>query len=249
MNEGLEAYGDFAWAFDQSLGRTFFAAIGPLIDALIRKYAPAGNRHLDLACGTGLALEWLGTKGWKSVGVDASLPMLSIAAGRAKHLVGGDLRALPLAGGSFSLVTCLYDSLNHLLQPEDLIAALREAKRLMAGEAVLIFDVNHPDAYVDAWASADPFIAEGSDFRLELHTRYSQMRRLAHARVLGWARRAGRRVAIEEERTQRAYTRRDIERALERSGLRTLEILDFDPFGEIRQGGARRKVKLVWAAR
>ena len=74
-----ESYGAFAYAYDQSLGRSFFAAVRRVLDDVLYKYPSRGKSHLDVACGTGLAIEHLRKQGFDSIGVDASLSMLSIA--------------------------------------------------------------------------------------------------------------------------------------------------------------------------
>ena len=50
----------------------------------------------------------------------------------------------------------------------------------------------------------------------------------------------GRRINIRERHQQRAHTRREVERALERGSLQPLDVIDFDPFGE------SRRVKMVF---
>lgn len=237
-----EAYEAFAWAYDDALGRTFHASFEPLLETLIQRHGVPAGAHLDLACGTGLTLGHLERLGFRTTGVDASIPMLGLARARTRRLIGGDLRALPVRG-TFELLTCLYDSLNHLVHPEDLVGGLTEAARLMDEHSLFVFDVNHPDAFVRVWGTADPFESKGSDYALTLHTSYSRFSRMAHARVEGWVRLNGVRTPISEVRTQRCYTRSDLRRALRRAGLREMEVLEFDPF---REDDAS---KLVWVVR
>ncbi len=246
--ESHEGYGAFAWAYDAALGQSYFAAIAPLLSSLTDRYQPPDRNHLDLACGTGLAMEHFRAIGFLSRGVDASVPMLSVAKSRVGGLIGGDLRSLPLRG-SFGLVTCLYDSLNHLLLAEDLQAAFGQAAGLMSSESLFIFDLNHPQAYAQVWALEEPFVSEGRTHRLQLDTTYSRKTRMAHADVLGWAEIGGRRVRISEQRHQRAYSRREVLKLLRKAGLKALEVIDFDPFREIRPGGEITHVKMVFVAR
>src|SRR4028119_560238 len=118
-----EAYGAFAYAYDKALGERFFKAVTRLLEDALEQYPTAKRTHLDVACGTGMTVAYFRKKGWTSVGVDASLPMLQIARGG----VAGDMRQLPFRR-KFAGVTCLSDSLNHLLEPRELTAAFRSIR-------------------------------------------------------------------------------------------------------------------------
>lgn len=222
-----EAYGAFAYAYDRALGRRFFKAARLLLDQLLESYPTKERTHLDVACGTGSAVQYFRRKGWRSVGVDASLPMLELAGGG----VAGDMRRLPFRG-PFARVTCLYDSLNHLLQRDDLVAAFRAIRGVMDEGSLFFFDMNHPEIYPEIWGLADPYVSSGRDYHLELATTYRKRERLGRAVITGWARMDGRRVEIREEHLQRAYSEREITSALAEAGLEPLEIFHFDPYGE-----------------
>jgi SAM-dependent methyltransferase len=238
-----ESYGAFAYAYDQSLGRSFFAAVRRVLDDVLYKYPTRGKSHLDVACGTGLAVEHLRKHGFDSIGVDASLSMLSIAQrrvapailparSRSPRLIACDLRALPLRR-KFARITCLYDSLNHMLTRDDLVAAFASMRSAMDSSSLLLFDMNHPDIYPAVWGMRDPYVSTGRDHHLEIATKYRKRERRGFGRVTGWARLPdGERVNIRESHEQFAWTRREIEEALASAKLRPVEVIDFDPFQE-----------------
>jgi SAM-dependent methyltransferase len=234
-----EAYGAFAWAYDGALGNRFFQAARRLLVPLITA-PPEARTHLDLACGTALAVELFSQNGYRSVGVDASLPMLRAGRSRARRLAVGDVRALPFRG-TFARITCLYDSLNHFRQRAELEAVFREVRRLMAPDSVFLFDMNHPEIYPVVWGMKEPFVESGDHFHLEIATTYSRASKRGRALVTGWATLPnGERAAIHEIHEQRAWSRREIIDALRQAGLTSLSIDDFDPFNE------GRVVKLVF---
>src|SRR2546423_10382670 len=89
--------------------------------------------------------------------------MLALAAAR----LGGrgrlrclDMRHLPRLG-QFDLVTCLDDSINHLLDPEDVRDAFRGMAANLAPDGLLAFDVNTTRAYRSAWANTEVTDVEG----------------------------------------------------------------------------------------
>jgi len=222
-----EAYGAFAYAYDKALGRRFFKAARLLLDQLLESYPTKERTHLDVACGTGSAVQYFRRKGWTSMGVDGSLEMLQLAGGG----VAGDMRRLPFRG-TFARVTCLYDSLNHLLELDDLTAAFHAIRGVMHDDSLFFFDMNHPEIYPEIWGIADPYVSSGKDYHLELATTYRKRERLGKAVVTGWARIDGQRVLIREEHLQRAYSEREITKALAEAGLEPVEVFHFDPYGE-----------------
>jgi SAM-dependent methyltransferase len=244
---GSEAYDAFAYAYDKALGDRFFAAVRRRLDDVLERYPTTKRSHLDLACGTGLTSEYFQQKGWRSVGLDASLSMLEMARARAPRLVAADLRAIPLKT-RFARITCLYDSLNHLLEPSDLLAAFQAVRQVMDDDSLFLFDVNHPEIYPEIWGLPDPFVASGRDYHLEIETLFRRRDQMGHATVRGWAHVGGKQVRIHEEHRQRAYTRDQIKTVLSEAGLAALEITDFDPYGE---GGAvaAPTVKLFFVCR
>ncbi len=226
------AYGAFAYAYDKALGERFFRSARRMLDDILERYPSQIRTHLDVACGTGLALEFFASKGWSSVGIDASVPMLMVARRRARSLVLSDIRTLPLRG-TFARVTCLYDSLNHLKSRADLVAAFRAVRRVMGRQSLFLFDMNHPDIYPEVWGLKEPFIASGPEYHLEIATAFRRRDGIGRAFVTGWAMaQPGRRVEIRETHEQRAYSEREIVDSLAEAGLAAVEILDFDPYNE-----------------
>ena len=236
-----EPYGAFAYAYDKALGERYFGAIRRRLDDALERFAP-GRAHLDVACGTGLAMRHLARRGFVTTGVDISMPMLQLARARAPRVIAGDARALPLAG-RFALVTCLYDALNHMLDAAELVAAFREIARVMDDGALFVFDMNHPEIYPIVWGMKEPFEEKGEDFQLEIATTWHPRKRLGRALVRGWRRLpGGERVEIRERHEQRAYGEAEIVDALAAASLAPLETRTFDPYGE------GRPVKLFYVA-
>jgi len=241
-----EAYGAFAYAYDRALGDRFFGAVRRVLDDALQRYPTPKRTHLDLACGTGQAVRHFQKKGWKSLGIDASYDMLRVAAAKGGRYVAGDLRALPLRR-KFARVTCLYDSLNHMLERDDLVASFRAVRGVMDDDSLFFFDVNHPEIYPEVWGLSEPYISKGRDYHLEIATTYRSRERIGRAMVTGWANLNGQRVEIHEQHRQRAYSQRDITKALGEAGMSVVEVRDFDPYDEAENLEAQT-VKLFFIA-
>jgi SAM-dependent methyltransferase len=240
-----EAYAAFAYAYDQALGIRFARAVRKLLQQANESYPPREKTHLDVACGTGLTLEFYREEGWQTVGVDASIPMLHQARSRSPRLVAGDYRSLPLRG-VFARITCLYDSLNHLKDRTELVSAFRSMRGLMDDQSLLLFDMNHPDIYPEVWGMKEPFVAQGETFHLEIATSYRKRDACGRALVTGWAELpGGDRVEIRETHEQRAYTEREIVASLGDAGLVPVDVFDFDPYHEADAIGAHIKLFFI----
>jgi SAM-dependent methyltransferase len=226
-------YDAFAYAYDQALGSRFSAAASRLLDEILPQYEIGTKTHLDVACGTGLTMADFAARGFRTAGVDLSLSMLQLARRRAGPIVAGDFRQLPFRS-TFGCITCLYDSLNHLLERQELVDAFRAIRGVMNDESLFLFDMNHPDVYPEVWGLDEPFVAAGVDYRLEMATSYRQRARIATAVVRGWAIvPAGVRAEIDEVHHQRSYAEDEIRDCLREAGLSVLQVVDFDPYEEL----------------
>ncbi|MGE3538551.1 MAG: class I SAM-dependent methyltransferase [Candidatus Tectimicrobiota bacterium] len=86
-----------------------------------------GTRYLDIACGTGLAVQLASEQGASVTGLDASPRLLALAAARTPQadLRLGDMYALPFAEASFDVATSFRGIWGNGL------AALQEARRVV----------------------------------------------------------------------------------------------------------------------
>lgn len=112
----------------------------------------AGERALDVGCGTGNATGPMAARGVEVVGVDASEAMLRVA--RAKfpglRFHRADVRELRL-GERFGLAYSVFDALNNLTTADHLAAALQRIGEHLVPGGVLMFDVNTSVGLRDLW--------------------------------------------------------------------------------------------------
>jgi SAM-dependent methyltransferase len=224
-----DTYQQFAYVYDDILGHAVFPAIRRLLDLLVERYPTDDRTHLDLACGTGLAMEYFARKGYRSTGVDDSLMMLRVARERGTRLVAGDLRRIPLRR-CFSRITCLNDSINHLVALPELVDCFRSVRPLMNTESLFVFDMS--DETIFSISAGHPYHSRSERHEVTIASQYSLQSRLRTVQVRGWVRSADHRHAIDETYWQRAYSRDEIGHALSAAALLPDEVLTFDPFPE-----------------
>lgn len=113
------------------------------VEALLVRSGARPKRVLDLACGTGKVGAEMARRGHRCVGVDLSEGMVRVATqeGRLSAAVQ-DARALGLRADTFDLVVSLYDSLNYILEPTELLACFRGVRHCLAKRGLFIFDLN-----------------------------------------------------------------------------------------------------------
>jgi ubiquinone/menaquinone biosynthesis methyltransferase len=107
----------------------------------------AGERALDLACGTGDIALAVASRGAQTVGLDITHRMLQLAARRASpvKLIAGDMANLPFRSRVFDLVTTGYG----LRNVPDLDAAIDEVARVLKpGGRLLSLDFNRPESAI-----------------------------------------------------------------------------------------------------
>lgn len=120
----------------------------------------AGERVLDVGCGTGKSFAPLLARGYDVWACDISPAMVA----RARRCPGidpervlvADMRELPDLG-AFTLVTCLDDAVNYLLTADDLAAAFASVARLLAPDGVYLFDTNTLATYRAGFAARASF--------------------------------------------------------------------------------------------
>jgi ubiquinone/menaquinone biosynthesis C-methylase UbiE len=116
---------------------------------------------LDIACGTGVCLElWL-DRGYRVIGLDASEEMLEVCKSRFSEdlfargqirLIRADLRHFSI-DEQIPVITCLYDSLNYLLEIDELSNCFRSVHSNLATNGIFVFDMNTIHALQDEWGN------------------------------------------------------------------------------------------------
>ena len=128
-------------------------------------------RCLDCACGTGNLTFELAKSSLEVVGVDIAPRMIEVARRKAVYspfksrlrFEEADLSNFEL-DEKFDCATCLYDSLNYILEPERLKAAFANIARHVETDGIFVFDLNTPYALTQ-----NLFTQSNRDPRKRLH--------------------------------------------------------------------------------
>ena len=126
------------------------AELEPVAVAVVAMAAPrAGDRLLDIACGTGNGVLLAAARGADVVGVDTAPRLVAVAreraaaAGLSPELLVGDALAVPVTDGSFDIVISIFG----VIFVSDPARAMAEVARVLRPGG---------RAYVTAWVPAGP---------------------------------------------------------------------------------------------
>ena len=124
------------------------------------------NTILDLGCGTGTLTELLAREGYDMIGVDSAEEMLRIAMEKRERsgldllYLLQDMRELELYG-TVGAVVSVCDSLNYLLEEEDIRQTFARVNNYLYPRGIFVFDFN--TVYKYAVVIGDATIAENRE--------------------------------------------------------------------------------------
>ncbi|MCX6408234.1 MAG: class I SAM-dependent methyltransferase [Propionibacteriales bacterium] len=151
--------GEFAELYDQfyeARGKDYAAEAAAVAD-LVRARAPQAESLLDVACGTGSHLEPLARKFARVEGLELSPAMIEVAARRHPMLAisQGDMRSIDLPR-RFDAVTCMFSSIGHMADVEELDSAVASfARHLAPGGVVVVEPWWFPSTFLSGYVAAD----------------------------------------------------------------------------------------------
>lgn len=193
---------------------------------------------LDLGCGTGTLTELLCQKGYDMIGVDNSPQMLEIAMEKRGESGSGilyllqDMRELELYS-TVGTVISVCDSLNYLLEEEDLLQVFRLVDNYLYPGGLFIFDFN--TVYKYSQVIGDAVIAENrEDCSFIWENYYHEEEEINEYDLTVFVQEEGDRFRrFTENHFQRGYTPETMRRLVKQAGMRLIRLLDADTLGEV----------------
>lgn len=265
----MEAYTDFAQVYDELMDDTPYEEWRDFLLGIFRRYgvgeaaktmvskkddmgvinsnlAQERNTVLDLGCGTGTLTELLAREGFDMIGVDNAEEMLRIAMEKRERsgldilYLLQDMRELELYG-TVGAVVSVCDSINYLLDEEDIVQTFERVNNYLYPQGIFVFDFN--TVYKYQTVIGDAVIAENrEDCSFIWENYYHEEQEINEYDLTvfvaeGQAPQRFRR--FQEVHYQRGYRLSQMRAFLERAGLEFLEALDADTHGEVRQESER----------
>jgi SAM-dependent methyltransferase len=135
-------YDPFAKIYNRRWGQMFLPRALAVIDELLIPVLPKNARILDLCCGTGQMARELSSRGYKITGLDGSREMLKFARENAPSVkfILDDARSFKLSP-EFDAVISVFDSLNHILELEELTSVFNNVYDCLKTGGLFLFDM------------------------------------------------------------------------------------------------------------
>lgn len=195
------------------------------------------NLVLDLGCGTGTLTELLYQKGYDMIGVDISLEMLQIAREKQERsgseilYIRQDMRELELYS-TVGTVISVCDSLNYLLEEDELLAVFRLVNNYLYPGGLFLFDFN--TVYKYSQVIGDTTIAENrEDCSFIWENYYYEEEEINEYDLTVFVQEGELFRRFTENHFQRGYTPETMCRLAEQAGMQVIRLLDADTLGEV----------------
>lgn len=211
-------YDPFAWFYSNYWGEEFHREAIPVLDRLLLRELPRKAEILDLCCGDGRMMQTLVKRGYRVAGIDGSEHMLSVARLRVPkaELYLQDARRFKMRP-RFDAVISTFDSLNHVMEIEELKQVFENVYACLKPGGRFVFDLNREEAYMDLWARTSTVV----DKKVVGVARgvYESARKIATCDVTLLRLEGGEWKRSDFRLTQRLHQRDDVLRALKSTGF------------------------------
>ena len=216
-------YSDFAYSYDALMQDVDYKKRTDYICSLFEIFDRMPTLMLDLACGTGEFSNRFAEKGVSVIGVDISYDMLAIA--REKSAEQGndvlylcqDATQLDLYGTVDGAICCL-DSLNHITDYENFCKAIERVSLFLEKDRLFIFDLNTEYKHSEVLGN-NTFVIDTDDVYCVWQNEYDG-KHTVEINLDFFTPQGDAYYRTGESFCERAYTKNEIENALEKAGLK-----------------------------
>lgn len=233
----MEAYTDFADVYDTLMDNTPYKEWCERITDILRRDGIENDLVLDLGCGTGTLTELLAKEGYDMIGIDYSQEMLARAMEKRDETglqilyLLQDMREFELYG-TVKAVVSVCDSLNYLLEEEDVIETFRLVNNYLNPKGLFIFDFNTVYKYKEV--IGDATIAENrEDCSFIWENYYHEEDEINEYEVTFFVKEGELFRRFEETHYQRGYTPQQMKEFLAKAGLEFVMMADSDTGKEV----------------
>ena len=230
--KNLEAYSSFAQVYDMFMDNVPYEEWSRYLICLLKEYGIEDGLVADLGCGTGKITRLLSDAGYDMIGVDNAAEMLEIAREIQEDeerddiwYLLQDMRELELSGEVNAMVS-ICDSMNYILEEEDLKEVFLRVKEYLQTGGIFIFDMNTLHKYRDM--IGETTIAENRDEGSFIWDNYFYEDEMVNEYELTLFIREenGLFRKYEETHYQRAYELDTVKRLIEEAGLKFVTAYD-----------------------
>lgn len=245
----MDSYSELAACYDIFMDAVPYEQWFEYILGVFEKYNIPKGLVLDLGCGTGIMTELLADAGYDMIGVDMSCDMLyeamekREASGHDILYLCQDMREFELYGTVGAIVS-VCDSINYLLDDEDVINTLKLVNNYLDPEGIFVFDFNTLYKYREI--IGDTTIAENrEDYSFIWENFYNDDTHVNEYDVTIFSKEGEFFRKSCETHLQRGYTVDEMREFASKAGLKIMEITDADLGGAVKEDTQRVHMVLM----
>ena len=227
----MEAYSGFAKVYDLFMDNIPYEEWTDYVKELFAEEGIKEGILLDLGCGTGSVTELLAESGFDMIGIDNSEEMLEIAMEKREEsgldilYLLQDMREFELYGTVKGVVS-ICDSMNYILDDEDLLDVFKLVHNYLDNEGIFIFDMNTIYKYEQILAD-NTFAEDREESSFIWENYYDEEEEINQYDLSLFVQEEdGRYRKYEETHLQRAYEQQCVEELIKESGLELLHVYD-----------------------
>lgn len=227
----MDMYNEFARVYDTFMGDTPYDKWVQFIKDTVKKQGITPKIICDLGCGTGKMCEIFAKEGIQMIGIDNSEEMLMVARENAmdKELdilyLCQDMSEFELYG-TVDVIYSACDSLNYVLEEEDVLATFRWVNNYLEKDGVFIFDINTPYKYKEVLGQ-QVFAEQSEEAAYIWENYYDEEEEINEFSVSFFIQdEEGRYTRTEEMHYERAYQIEKIKSLLAQAGMELIGVYD-----------------------
>ena len=225
----VEAYGEFARVYDLFMSDVDYESWEKYITGLLRDNGISEGLVLELGCGTGSLTTLLSEAGYDMIGVDNSPQMLQEAMekkGKQDILyLLQDMREFELYG-TVRAVVSVCDSLNYIIEEEELLQVFRLVNNYLDPGGLFVFDLNTVYKY-EVLLGEKTIAEDREEGSFIWENTFDEEERINEYDLTLFVREEGELFKrYQETHFQRAYTLEEVKRAIAGAGMEFVAAYD-----------------------
>lgn len=238
-------YREFANVYDHMMNHIPYEEWFEKLLTYLQEHGVKEGRVCDLGCGTGRMTEKFAKAGYEMIGLDNSLEMLAMArekqeeSGSSILYIHQDMQDMELDAPVDAFIS-VCDSVNYLLQDEDMISLFRGVKEYLKPGGYFVFDLKTVYCYRNVIGN-ETWVEQDDDVSYIWENYFYEDQDINEYMLTVFRKQQDSELyeRFEEAHYQRAYSVAHLQYLLEQGGLTLVESFDADMVNAVNENSER----------
>nr|WP_300005531.1 class I SAM-dependent methyltransferase [Tissierella sp.] len=225
----MDIYNKFAKVYDELMNDFDYEAWFNYIEDIFKKYGKEPKKVLEMACGTGSLSEYFAKDGYKLTSFDLSDEMLVKAYDKLNRYKNVKLLRQNMIdfkfNEKFEAVVSICDSVNYILEEEDLVSTFKNVYDHLEDGGIFVFDIN---SYykLSTTLGNNIFIEDREDIFYTWENLFDNTSHICDFYLTFFLKQEEEYKRFDEHHRERAYKDEEILEALKQAGFKTRELYE-----------------------